>query len=376
MSLGEILTIANLSEVGGGHNQKGINFQRIWAIVRMFELEGDDQDFLLLFEAIQDVAEFDSENQPTSVVVYQVKKKDGAHWKWNELTGFLELKSKKSAQQPPSDVKASALGKLYASVIAFKELKSTGAFVSNMGCELSLEAGGIAASTLGCDMSLLESKHLSRLSAGFETLHEPGDPAPDLARISVKKVPLHPDSPEKALVGTAHLFLKGRSPTHANQAETLVDTLLAKISPLGAKTDTCTSFDELRKQRGYSRTEFKKALAGLEQIPDIKSTVCAWIDSWPSDPQFDFVQRGRTKVEIGKIFQNRLAGHVDPTEAPLVSAIDTWRSQHPIGSDVAPHLHAARLALAPMFPDVRPERLCAHFLMRVAQLCAAPTSDS
>lgn len=66
----------NLSETGGGHGQKGVDFQRYWAILRIFELkQSGTSDFLLLFESLQDVAEFDSEAAPSRVDIYQIKKK-------------------------------------------------------------------------------------------------------------------------------------------------------------------------------------------------------------------------------------------------------------------------------------------------------------
>lgn len=75
----ELLDVTNrddLAEVGGGHNQKGVEFQRHWAVMRMFELEKAGQkDFLFLFEAIQDVAILDSCVSPTTICVYQIKKK-------------------------------------------------------------------------------------------------------------------------------------------------------------------------------------------------------------------------------------------------------------------------------------------------------------
>lgn len=74
---GEVLELANdksFSETGGAHNQKGVEFQRNWALVRMFELEAvQPSDFLFLFEAIQDVALFDSAQAPTDVKIFQVK---------------------------------------------------------------------------------------------------------------------------------------------------------------------------------------------------------------------------------------------------------------------------------------------------------------
>ena len=52
----EILLVANkpgLTETGGGHGAKGVDFQRWWAVLRMVEMEqANEPDFLLLFEAV------------------------------------------------------------------------------------------------------------------------------------------------------------------------------------------------------------------------------------------------------------------------------------------------------------------------------------
>ncbi len=372
MSHEEIFRISNdpsLSEAGGGHNQKGINFQRVWAVARMFELEDEGKDFLLLFESIQDIAEFDSERDPTSVSVYQVKKRDGGNWKWRDLTNLLELKTKKASQQARSDVMASPLGKLYASVRAFKKLTSNGAFVSNMGCELPLETGGTMATSLPTSLSKMKADHRNRLLEAFNTLHAAGEAGPDLSLLFVKKVALHPDAPEKALLGIAHAFLKSRSPHHANQAGSLVDALLAKVGPLGAKTDSCISFAELRRERGYSRAEFRQALVALEQIPDLVTIVSRWIDACSNSADFGLILQARTKIEVANIFRGKLVGFSDANNDALVAAFDTWLSEHPISNELEEDLRNVRSELSGKFPELRPEHFIARFLLRAAESC-------
>lgn len=45
-----VSTDNDLGETGGGHNQKGVDFQRAWAISRMFEMEDAGEEDFLLFE--------------------------------------------------------------------------------------------------------------------------------------------------------------------------------------------------------------------------------------------------------------------------------------------------------------------------------------
>ncbi len=160
--LDEVFSVANcpdLAEVGGSHNQKGVEFQRHWAVMRMFELvQAGAKDFLFLFEAIQDVAIVDSCDSPTSICVYQIKKKDRKEWAWADLTALHQPKNpikpssvSKTKTKPLTDIQNSPIGKLYAAILAFNELQSTGRFVSNKGFDLHLADGSNAATSLSCE---------------------------------------------------------------------------------------------------------------------------------------------------------------------------------------------------------------------------------
>jgi Cap4 dsDNA endonuclease len=241
----EILQIVNdkdLSETGGGHNQKGVEFQRNWALVRMFELESQEQpDFLVLFEAIQDVAVVDSNSAPTKIEIYQVKKKDRNEWTWAELTNLHTPKLGKPTKKPKplKGVFSSPMGKLYRALRAFKELTGTARFISNAGCDLAMADGTNAATSLPVAMANLPDHLRSLLAESFKSIHAQGEPSPDLSKIYVERVNVPVDDCATFTVGVAHSFLLARSAPHAGQARALVETLLAKVGPLGAKTVSC-----------------------------------------------------------------------------------------------------------------------------------------
>lgn len=206
----EVLRVVNqkgIAEVGGGHDQKGVNFQRHWAVLRMFELEdGGADDFLLLFEAIQDVAEFDSCISPTSITIYQVKKKDRNEWSWNEITGLKKLPSNNSRRQasgPTADSisrhQDSMFSKLYKSVIAFSDLSSEGCFVSNAGCDLPLANGQNAATSLSCDFGCLDQQYIDLLAECNNRINGADSPPIDLSRIRVSRVDLPVNDPSTYL---------------------------------------------------------------------------------------------------------------------------------------------------------------------------------
>lgn len=373
----EVFRVASrkeLAETGGGHNQKGVDFQRAWALSRMFELEesGAD-DFLILFEAVQDVAELDSETAPSSVRVYQVKKKDRGEWEWSHLTRLPAPAKKRRPGKTTDEIKDSPIGKLYSAVLAFKDMKSSGAFLSNTGCNLPLANGDNAATSVSCDLSQLEAGHLDLLKAGLESLHEAGTSPvnPDLIR--VQKVPIHPDAPATHLQGVAVAFLNKRSPRHAGQAKSLVDALLAEVGPLGAKTDSCSNFDELRKQRGYSRGQFTSALGTLEQVPDLVALAEAWLDRLVTEGALNFMEVTSVRVAITAIYKRQVMGGDDPLTTALASDCDAWLETNTPGPFLGPFFDGARSHLAPSHPSFRAADLTAHIALRAVRKCVDQT---
>lgn len=373
----EVFRVASnqeLAEAGGGHNQKGVDFQRAWALSRMFELEEKGaNDFLFLFEAVQDVAELDSETAPSSIRIYQVKKKDRGEWEWSHLTRLPAPAKKRQQNKTTSELKNSPIGKLYSAVMAFNDLKSSGAFLSNTGCNLPLASGDNAATSVSCDLSQLEAGHLDLLKAGLESLQEAGVYPANPELIRIEKVQIHPDASATHLQGVAVAFLNKRSPRHAGQAKSLIDALLAEIGPLGARTDTCSNFKELRRQRGYSREQFASALGSLEQVPDLLSLADAWLDQLVTEGILDFMEATRVRVAMAAIYKRQVMGGDDPLTSALVTDCDAWLETNTPGSLLGPFFDGAKFHLAPSHPSFRAAELIAHIALRAVRKCVDQT---
>jgi hypothetical protein len=376
-SFDQLLEVANrpdLRETGGGHNNKGVEFQRHWAVLRMFELTDDGaKDFLLLFEAIQDVAVIDSATQPTSICVYQVKKKDRNEWSWAELTALHEPMSKKL--KPLAAVCDSPIGKLYASVKALTAFKSTGGFVSNAGCNLPLVDCTNTATSLPTTLASLSASHLQLLSKGLETLHAEGEDVPDLSRIHVQRVILTPDDPGSALVGKVHDFMLSRSPRHAGQARALVDALLAKIGPLAAKTDTCRTFDEIRQTCGYSKAEFDRALGDLQTIPDALANLETCLASL-SREGMSIIQSIAISNAAAAFYRRQVMGNRTPDEQRLIDDCDNWLASNLAAANLLPFLNEGVTFLRTREHSFRYPELAAYLLLRAITLCVDQTSEN
>lgn len=375
----EVSSRKELAEVGGSHNQKGVDFQRCWAVMRMFELEDSGvKDFLLLFEAIQDVAILDSATSPTSICVYQVKKKDRKEWAWADLTA-LHAPPKPSGKRPskPRDPKPlsaihdSPLGKLYATVRVFKTMDSTGAFISNAGCDLPLAAGGTAATSLMIALSELSTMHLDLLMQGLETLHGAGEPAPDLSRIHLQRVVLPVDAPVTHLVGVVHGFLEQRSPRHAGQARSLVESLLARIGPLGARTNPFQNFAEMTQHRGFSRKEFTGALGTLETLPDQSAQLETWLTQLQHEGM-GFMDIAGIRSAAAGIIRRQVMGTRSSEQEMIEADCRAWLASATDPAELRPFFAAGAAELQPKYPSMRKSELLAHLALQAISKCAAP----
>lgn len=378
----EVLLVANkpgLTETGGGHGAKGVDFQRWWAVLRMVEMEqANEPDFILLFETVQDVTELDSAKTPTRARVYQVKKKDRGEWSWPILTGTTTPPKKKSktansgAATPKfTKVSESALGKLQLSLAAFDQLPVEAYFISNAGCNIPLAAGGNAATSMPCSLADFAPEYAQLLAQALHSLSAAGSPIPDLTKLKLKKVAIHPDEPSSHVIKSALTLLTQRSPPHAGQAASFVEALVTRISPLGRHTDTCSSFDELIKQRGFSRQDFLSALGALETIPDHSAYLNNWLTQLQNEGM-DFMIVTAMRTEAARVTREQLTGATLTAVQRLHDYCDTWLDSNSPGPGLRPYFETALAALREEFGDFRDAELLARFAMRAIKKCVDP----
>jgi hypothetical protein len=349
----------------------------------MMELEkANEPDFLILFESVQDVAELDSVTAPTRARVYQVKKKDSGTWTWSVLTGTVEPKAPsgktaKAKTAPPKSPKApdfkkvpeSVLGKLHLSLNAFTALPVEGIFLSNQGCDFPLEAGGSTATAMPCSLADLAAGHVQLLTDAFASL-SPGGPPPDLTRVKLQKVAIHPDNLNSPAIEAALDLLNERSPGHAGQAKAFVESLVMKVSPLTRRTDTCLSFAELVKERGFSRGSFLAALAALEAVPDRNALFNDWMNQLQTEG-VDFMTISSVRVAATRAQRDRLTGGTDVSRE-IDDFSDAWIAANPPTSKLRPYIDAALTELKVQFIAHRDNDLIARFVMRAITKCVDP----
>jgi len=360
-----------LAETGGGHGQKGVDFQRYWAIHRMIELENIGvEDFLILIEAIQDVAELDSCTSPTSICLYQVKKKDRKEWSWNELTKLKKPNKKKNID---NTFKESPLGKLYATFIAFGHLKVSGRFISNRGCDIPLKNGKNAATSLPSSLDYLSEDYKQLIIEKMIELSTETHANAALPNIYIERVAISPDDPKTHVVGFAHQFLENRSPRHAGQARSFVDALMAIIGPLGARTDDCKTFDEVCCRHGFTRSQFSKALGDLEKIPDILTYLDSWLEQL-RDEGMGIMEITSIRTQASVIFRAQVIGvkNKEDEEAIIIQDIDKYIEESEISNALKPFFDDAYKLLSKRHTDLNKSQVFAQLAIRAIKKCVDP----
>lgn len=371
----EVLHVANkpgITETGGGHGEKGVDFQRWWAVLRMVEMEqSKESDFLLLFQAIQDITELDSGVSPTRVRIYQVKKKDRGEWTWPTLTGTAAPSKRKSKTPDASAFKKvgnSPIGKLHFSIAAFNQLPVEAYFISNAGCDVPLTTGGNAATSMPCSLADAAPEHVQLLTQALQSLSVTGSPTPDLNKLKLQKVAIHPDEPSSHVITSALALLMNRSPRHAGQAASFVEALYLKISPLSRHTNTCSSFDELVKQRGFSRQDFISALCALEEIPDYSAYLKDWLNQLQNEGM-DFMLVTGIRAEAARVIREQLVGANPAISQSIRDFCDAWLEAKKPDSKLRPYFDDALAELKKRFSHVRDPELLARFAMRAIKKC-------
>ncbi|MHB0822533.1 DUF4297 domain-containing protein [Novacetimonas hansenii] len=377
VGISEFFTVsqrAEISETGGGHNQKGIEFQKNWALIKMLEMESNNsEDFLFLFEAVQDIAILDSEIDPKKIKLFQLKKKDRGEWSWSGLSCLSKpedpQKKKKSKRKsiPLESIKSSPIGKLYNAVDAFKTMSSEGRFVSNSGCDLLMKDGSNAATSTMVSLDMLPTEFSDLLVKALQSF-DPNGSLPDTSKLYIEKVSIPVDDPVPYSIGKACEFLRNRSPLHAGQAQSFVESLLIKITPLGARTETCRNFEEMRYRHGFGRKNFQAALNSLEKIIDPTPYYDSWLNQLQKEG-FNLIEITAIRIALTEISRRKLSGTNLKEDIEIEMEVKKLLPVNPIPPILQPWLETLTASLAEMFPHEKKAKLRAYILCGAIEQC-------
>jgi hypothetical protein len=184
----------------------------------------------------------------------------------------------------------------------------------------------------------------------------------------LEKADLPVDDAATYTIGRAHAFLAKRSRRHAGQARSLVEGLLAKLGPLGAKTATCKTFDEMKSRHGYSRADFVEALGMLEQLPDVDFYLDMWLGQLNKEGM-GVMEVTSIRTAVAGIYRRQVVGSQLPEEAGIMAACDVWLAGKADPTELLPFFNSGLDHLKALFPTARKPELQAHFALRAITKC-------
>lgn len=351
----------------------------------MVELKQKGGDFLLLFEAVQDIAELDSATAPTAVTLYQVKKKETGSWSWSSLTGTPEPKPPKAAKNakpstkskkttaPFSKVGDSILGKLHRSVLAFPSIAVEGYFISNVGCNIPLATGGNSATAMPHDLTSLDASYVALISNALSSLGAANAAPPDLSKLKLKTVSVHPNDLSSPVISAVLEMLVSKSPEHAPQARAFAEALVMKISPLGRHTLHCATFEDLVRERGFSKTDFDHALSELQACPD-RLALLKKLTTQLQSEGLDVLSVFALEAQATRLAREQLTGITAETQS-IYDFCDGWIAKNPLTANtlLIDWCADAIGQIKVNFNDCSNNELMARFLMRVVVKCVDPS---
>jgi hypothetical protein len=264
MSVRECL-ISRPREASGSVSGNRFDFQRDWAICRLFDLHESGKDYVLVMEHHDDVVVLDSCNDPKAVDCYQVKTSD-SHWSIKDLLRQKALKKTKAN---------SILGKMYANYLIFDAATQSVNFVSNYAFRVTLECGSKSDRKESIILSELESDVAKAVVDQVAAEYGIADPSSflSLAKLIVTTLSLedHADHAKGKLVA----FLDRERPGVALPVGSIYKTLYEELRRRANYEKQGLDFDGILKNKAISREDFSRYIARAREVKKIEN-------DWPT----------------------------------------------------------------------------------------------
>lgn len=261
-----ILSDPEINEIGGEHNNEGVDYARYWAMALLVEMETKKTpDYVLLFEYLQDVAVLDKAATPTTATLYQVKKKIKGNWSKSALTkkesppkADLTSADESGVAKTPASKKLagrSPLGKLHLCVEKLSSIASVhGVFVSNAGYDLNDASGTPIHSNSRCSLSALHADDLDYMKTKLVRELKGGSVA-HLTALSIEQSIVSPSSMRETVRGLIDELLSSKYPTLPSVSGRIQESLLELFSA-GSGPKTGKTLSELIAKKGFTRDAF------------------------------------------------------------------------------------------------------------------------
>jgi Cap4 dsDNA endonuclease len=297
-------------EESGSVSGNRFDFQRDWALCRLFELHESGEDYVLVMEHHDDVIVLDSCEDPTAVDCYQVKTSD-SYWSVKDLLRQKTLKNAKAN---------SIVGKMYANCLIFDAATQSVNFVSNYAYRVALKCGSKSDRKESITLNELEPNVAKQVVDQITAEHGVSDPSGflNLATLIVTNLSLedHANHAKGKLVA----FLDRERPGASLPVGSIYKTLYEELRRRSNYEKQGLDFETILKNKAISRDDFTRYIAGAREVRKIE-------DDWPTI-NAQLAAEGLGFVELIQIRQGCREyemGRMNRRNAVLLSLRDAMR---------------------------------------------------
>lgn len=267
MQLKSLVFAEKPRENAGARSSNRFDYQKNWAIVKLTELHSTGEDYLLAFEFHEDVAVFNSSDDPTLVDFYQVKTTDSPHWK---LTDFAKTKKGKDDSILPS-----TLGKLNGQLENFGDAVSGLYLITNSKVQGTLKNKTDCLTVTAFNLKDVCDEDLNKLNAklNVELAGKDLTKLTELMVFHLQQLDIkHHSEITRDKLST---FIEATLPNVKYQIGPIYKAIFDEIKTKNNVEATMLSFDELKATKSVSRADFDKYLAALENNNSMKDSALA-----------------------------------------------------------------------------------------------------
>jgi len=252
MDLREAIANSTPRERSGSTAADRFEYQRDWALCKLLVLHQSKNDYLLAFDAFDDVILMNGENEPDRIAFFQIKTR-----KTRSMTLRAMLKQEIGETGPLP----SMIGKLYYNKILFPENTEALTLVSNAPFSITLINSDVASTgfkTLRC----VELDQQTRNSIRDQLKKEHGlatEPEfVDITSFEVAELPL--EGHATFALGRLAEFLETLNPEGSFKPRLIYRTIADEIKRKNNYDGRWSSFDEFLREKGLGRKGFDQVL--------------------------------------------------------------------------------------------------------------------
>jgi uncharacterized protein YeeX (DUF496 family) len=237
-------------ETAGSRSSNRFDYQKNWSLCELLVLQSNCSDYLMVFEYHDDIVVFDSQDNPSNAIFYQVKSKKSGNWTIGALT-----KGK--------DDKPSILKKLYENYQTFPENVKRLVFTSNQPLTANLKNGDKAVNLNQVKFLQLSDKDKEKIQSSVEPNEQCYCNFHGLYKIETEKNELRPEDHTVTTKGKLVEFFENHYPDSEINISLVYKTFFDEIRRKSNHEDPINRISDLLNYKSIRKSDFERMIGAV-----------------------------------------------------------------------------------------------------------------